>query len=439
MNTWIEGPSPKHPDITNPDWICNWVYRNLAEIAVRDESNTHKHPLRYATNGVVTRESVREDILACFEKAEIKLKQVDEGCYAWDDDYEQIYVWEEGAVLLSTSGDRSRFSISLVSSNHDLIEQVRSTIPSCITNVERDNRGRVYILTQGQSGLTVSSLGYAASDLDLDNYDISIQDQIVSMVSSMQEDFPDGRLFILEGLPGCGKTFLVRSMIKKVKNGIFIFIPPSLVSELGNPSMSSVLINLKENHHDVGPVVLICEDADSILTRRMADNMSAVSSMLNLTSGIVGDVVDIRVLATTNSPRSEMDPALLRSGRLSHHIRVPPLTAEQANKILLRMVPDADPIIDWSATKSRSKSRGFGFSNEEEDTKNGVILADVYRKARDLGWSPSSHKPDEGIKAKPIRTRDLDASKSQAGRGVRLEAVGEGPSLIGKNRYSRWE
>lgn len=436
MDTWIKGPSPKHPDITNPDWICNWVYRNLAERAVRDESKTHKHPLRYATNGVVVRESVREDILSCFEKAEITIKQVDEGCYAWDDDYEQIYVWDEGAVLLSTSGDRSRFSISLVSSNHELVEHVRDTVASCVTNVEIDNRGRVYILTQGVSGLTVSSLGYAASDLDLENYDISIQDQIMSMVSSLKEDFPDGRLFILEGIPGCGKTFLVRSMIKKVKNGIFIFIPPSLISQLGNPSMSSVLISLKENHHDVGPVVLICEDADSILTSRMADNMSAISSMLNLTSGIIGDVVDIRVLATTNSSRSEMDPALLRSGRLSHHIRVPPLTAEQANKILLRMVPDAEPVTDWSVAKSKPKNRGFGFSNDEEEIKNGVILADVYRKARDLGWSPSKHKQEDGVKARPVRTRS-DVTKK--GTGSRLEPICEPSSLSGKNRYSQWE
>jgi SpoVK/Ycf46/Vps4 family AAA+-type ATPase len=109
---------------------------------------------------------------------------------------------------------------------------------------------------------------------------------------------------------------------------------------------------------------LILEDADNILTPRGKDNLSLISTLLNMTSGILGSMLDIRAVATTNSPTKDIDPALMRPGRLSSHVTVGELDKEKAASVFKRLTGKAKT-----------------FSGQ-------VSLAEVYRLAREAGWEP---------------------------------------------------
>jgi len=417
----MQDAHPDHPTITNPDWVTSWAYRNLVRRAAEGKCT---NPLRFSFNSIPLTEDVREEVLKCIESFGVSLSCLDEGIFAWDDDYEQTYVWQDGALFLASTEDLRRFGLTLVSTNHELVEKVREITASMVTRQERSNRGRVHVLVEKTGGIGISALGFAATDLILDNYDSGIHQQILSMTESLKEDFPDGRLSILEGVPGCGKTFLVRSLVGAIPNATFVFVPPALIPRLGDPSMVSALISLKEDNGQIGPTVLICEDADSVLTKRKADNMAAISSILNLTSGILGDLIDVRIVATTNSQRAEIDDALLRSGRLSHYIHVPPLDVSYAADLLNKMVPGAEVPEDWSETKAHKEKRiqmGFGSVPAEKRVK-GVILADVYRYARSQGWSPRDHLSkveDHGLRVRAPRPRRVIPSPVASGKGER--------------------
>jgi hypothetical protein len=62
--------------------------------------------------------------------------------------------------------------------------------------------------------------------------------------------------------------------------------------------------------------------------------MSKISSLLNLSDGLVGATFDIRILATTNARQVEIDPAILRPGRLCRRIEVLPLEPDHATAVL---------------------------------------------------------------------------------------------------------
>ena len=80
--------------------------------------------------------------------------------------------------------------------------------------------------------------------------------------------------------------------------------------------------------------MLIIEDADGSLVPRAADNISEISALLDLGDGLVGSTFDVRILATSNARRVDIDRAILRPGRLCRSIDVPALEASHANEVL---------------------------------------------------------------------------------------------------------
>jgi len=146
---------------------------------------------------------------------------------------------------------------------------------------------------------------------------------------------------------------------------VFVFVPPGIVDFLASPELIPMLIQKKSSNYVDGPIVFILEDADNILVPRAKDNMSLISTLLNMTSGILGSMLDIRAVATTNSPKADIDPALLRPGRLSSHMTVTKLDTMKANQVFKRLT---------------GKKTG-PFESE-------AALADVYLKARENGWEP---------------------------------------------------
>jgi len=148
----------------------------------------------------------------------------------------------------------------------------------------------------------------------------------------------DGR-FLLGDFTVTHNTFLVRGLIQECyTHANFVIIPSHMIPHLSDPQMISMLVDQSTENDDFvkGPIVLVVEDADSIITTRMSDNMEAVSSLLNFGSGILGSLLDVRILATTNAMKPEIDPAIMRPGRLCRQISVPKLSEDHVNSLLAK-------------------------------------------------------------------------------------------------------
>ncbi len=139
-------------------------------------------------------------------------------------------------------------------------------------------------------------------------------------------------LTLLQGPPGTGKTSFLRWLIANNQDEAdFYFVPVTCVSLLSDQNLISFW--LTECHLSTKPKVLIVEDAEMLLLKRGPDNGHLVGNLLNITDGIMGDALRFHLVCSINCPFTEIDPALLRPGRLAASWKFGPITHENACKL----------------------------------------------------------------------------------------------------------
>jgi hypothetical protein len=268
----------------------------------------------------------------------------------------------------SNIDDAAHAVTNIVSTSFEKVEAWRAITSEMI--VEKPPVGEIKMITRATptSELEIESLGRVSSVMERENYTDDVLAGYDAIIADIKSSSPAGRISIMDGPPGTGKTFLVRSIAQDVPGALFVLVPSHLISEIGSPEMLSLLI---KNKVDNQTVVLLIEDADAILSRRASDNMVSISNALNISDGIVGELLNLRMVATTNAAVEHIDPALLRPGRLSRRITVGLLTPEHAAAVYARLLPDV-PRQTWDAP---------------------IALAAVYAHARENGWiAPAAPK-----------------------------------------------
>jgi SpoVK/Ycf46/Vps4 family AAA+-type ATPase len=88
-----------------------------------------------------------------------------------------------------------------------------------------------------------------------------------------------------------------------------LFVPSSLAHHIASPGFMRLLENNTNS-------ILVIEDAENVLQKRGAKDNDVVSTILNLTDGLLADCYKIQVLCTFNTELANIDEALLRKGRL---------------------------------------------------------------------------------------------------------------------------
>jgi hypothetical protein len=126
-------------------------------------------------------------------------------------------------------------------------------------------------------------------------------------------------LVIFEGRPGTGKTFYLRHLMGILKKSHrFYFIPAAQMSVLSRPDFIGFWAEQRRVFHSK-KLVVILEDSDAALMTRGIDNREQVSAILNLSDGMFADFLRLQIICTINCSAADIDPALLRPGRLLCH------------------------------------------------------------------------------------------------------------------------
>lgn len=260
---------------------------------------------------------------------------------------------------------------------------------------EDDDGKAIYMLFPERNG------GYTYRELpnhipvdsfNVENYEPLVVEGYERIKADLESAKPRGRIALLDGPPGTGKSRLVQGLILNT-NARFVFVSPQDVVATSSPQFLSALINFNDNEDyimDVDktrkyrPIVFIIEDADDLVAKRGVDNMSSISAVLNLGDGILGQLLDIRMIMTTNAKKTELDDAITRPGRLSANIGVGPLSVEKANQVFARLQEEAGvevtgPVFDTPKTLAEvysafndpdfkpakaSQKRKMGFGND---------------------------------------------------------------------------
>jgi ATP-dependent 26S proteasome regulatory subunit len=91
---------------------------------------------------------------------------------------------------------------------------------------------------------------------------------------------------------------------------------------LSNPAFTEFCLENLDN------CVLVLEDCETALADRSKSGGYDISNILNLTDGIMGDMMNLIIIATINTTDT-IDPALLRKGRLIRKVDFNKLRKEQ--------------------------------------------------------------------------------------------------------------
>jgi SpoVK/Ycf46/Vps4 family AAA+-type ATPase len=158
-----------------------------------------------------------------------------------------------------------------------------------------------------------------------ENYNDDLVELHSKIVKTLNKKNESG-LFLFHGTPGTGKSTYIRYLIGCIKKRV-IFLSPMIAGNLSSPHFMKIIL---ENSNSV----LVIEDAEDLLASRETDNNSAISLLLNLTDGLLGESLGIQVICTFNTHLSQIDKALLRKGRLSALYKFDPLAISKSKTLL---------------------------------------------------------------------------------------------------------
>jgi len=194
---------------------------------------------------------------------------------------------------------------------------------------------RIFMLVDyGNGDFNFHSNKIPLSTFKVENY----SDENVQWMPKLKEGLfsptSTGRLTILQGPAGTGKTRFLRALMQEMGPAVAsVVLPISMAGELSQPRM---LGQITANDDFEGKnLLLIIEDGDGLLEKRDRAS-SVISDFLNIVDGLVGEIVNLHVVVTTNLQKKDFDPAITRPGRLHSILYFDAMSYEQAAKVYKR-------------------------------------------------------------------------------------------------------
>jgi len=203
--------------------------------------------------------------------------------------------------------------------------------------------------TPRKENVNLSGFGKVAGMNDLKEI---LQEDVINPLKE-KELYEEYKVSVLNGIllygpPGCGKTFIARSLAEEVGFN-FIEVKPSDIASKFIHGTQEKIKELFDNAREKSPSIIFIDEIDAMLPSREGNIDHSYASEVNefLAQMTECQKDDIFVIAATNRPE-KIDAAILRTGRIDKIIYVPPPDFEARKEMFelyLRDRPTNDSIV----------------------------------------------------------------------------------------------
>ena len=176
-------------------------------------------------------------------------------------------------------------------------DDIPKEIVDCL--VYKEAKATMEYVTYSNQGFRTTLMKVKEQDCDIQsNYNDDLpHQQITDMINSK-----DSEIAILHGVPGCGKTSYIRKLLADNPNKKFVFLDASTFQYIGDASFIELLTNKRDS-------VFVVEDCEDLLVSRDTKGNHRISSLLNLSDGILGDSLNLKFICTFNADISSNNKA----------------------------------------------------------------------------------------------------------------------------------
>ncbi len=210
--------------------------------------------------------------------------------------------------------------------------------PNSVKNLELfiDKYLQKYVSEEAKISLLIkedNSLSFKNHKINPYNINLNTMynESFLSVHSKIKNDITNTNkgLILLHGIAGSGKTNYIKWLTSQIPEKNFIFIPNNMIQVLTEPSFINLLLEKKNS-------VIVLEDCENYISERSSSTRQGdeVASILNITDGLLSDILECQFICTFNAKITAIDHALLRKGRLIAEYYFDKLSIERCNAYL---------------------------------------------------------------------------------------------------------
>jgi len=163
------------------------------------------------------------------------------------------------------------------------------------------------------------------------NYPLAVRSALDALTETSAPD--RGRLILWRGEPGTGKSHALRALARAWApwcSAHFIMDPDELLGR-GGAYILDVLTWDAAADEDRWRLLILEDAGELVAADARAATGQALSRLLNVADGLLGQGTRTLILITTNEPVGRLHPAARRAGRCLSDIEFTPFRAEEAN------------------------------------------------------------------------------------------------------------